>query len=153
MENKTSPTVSHAVAPPSLDAVYQEFADALLKGWRADLPVGQWLASRWDLFVALRDTHEQNWFQMAERLGALGVGRNHHLALTGAWLRRHHLGAVLYAVDARTRAQTREWGLAGTGGVGTAEVNSEETGHPEWFPPGQLLGGPGRREAGRRARK
>jgi hypothetical protein len=146
-DNAPPATSSDAAAPLSIDALYEQLADALRTCWRADLPVGRWLATRWDLLVALRDTHEQSWTQMAERLHALGVRRNHHHVLSGAWLRRHHLSAALYISDAHVRAQLREWGLEGNQADAHAPVQND------WFPVGQLLGGPVRREDGRRTRK
>jgi hypothetical protein len=148
MDDSSPPRTSCDVAAPlSPDALYEQLADALRTSWQPDLPVGRWLAIGWDLLVALRDTHEQSWTQMAERLHALGVRRNHHRVLSGAWLRRHHLSAALYVSDAHVRAQLREWGLEGNEADAHAPVQNE------WFPVGQLLGGPGRRAERRRTRK
>jgi hypothetical protein len=53
----------------------------------------------------------------------------------------------LYVSDAHVRGQLREWGLEGD------EADAHAPVHDDWFPVGQLLGGPGRRAEGRRTRK
>lgn len=144
MENDKPLTTSYGVtALPSLDTLYEQLGEHLRRCWHPDLPVGRWLADRWDLFMALRETYEQNWAQIAERLHALGVRRNRRRELSAAWLRRYSYSAVLYAADAHVRAQLRDWGLTGSEGPGTTETPADAA-QPDWFPVGLLLGDSGR---------
>ena len=140
--DRPSAAADDVTAPLSLDNLYEQLAEQLRRCWHPDLPVGRWLAARWDLFMALRETHEQSWFQIAERLHALGVRRNQCRELSAAWLRRYTYSAVLYAADAHVRTQLREWGLTGPEVPGTHEAHAD-TAQPDWFPVGLLLGDSG----------
>ncbi len=126
--------------PLSLDATYVQLADALRTCWHRDLPIAEWLATRWDLQIALFETHRQTFAQIAERLHALGVQRDHHRELSAAWLRRHHIAAAMFRADARLQARLREWGV-----TDIQAADDREPVQLHLFPAGPLLGGPGHR--------